>query len=116
MTYSSKKKREIKLIFVKYPLFLFRLQTIFLPVVGLVDPDKLKPSDLVGVNKDSYLILDTLPSEYDSRVKAMEVDEKPTEDYNDIGGLEKQVHCLINVESSVFLFGTGNIDNHLFRE
>lgn len=66
-------------------------QTIFLPVVGLVDPDKLKPGDLVGVNKDSYLILDTLPSEYDSRVKAMEVDEKPTEDYNDIGGLEKQV-------------------------
>ena len=50
----------------------------------------MKPGDLVGVNKDSYLILDTLPSEYDSRVKAMEVDEKPTEDYNDIGGLEKQ--------------------------
>ena len=76
----------------------FCLQTIFLPVVGLVDPDSLKPGDLVGVNKDSYLILDTLPSEYDSRVKAMEVDEKPTEDYNDIGGLEKQVrlsHCSI---------------------
>lgn len=70
-------------------------QTIFLPVVGLVDPDKLKPGDLVGVNKDSYLILDTLPSEYDSRVKAMEVDEKPTEDYNDIGGLEKQIQELI---------------------
>ena len=50
-------------------------QTIFLPVVGLVDADELKPSDLVGVNKDSYLILDTLPAEYDSRVKAMEVDE-----------------------------------------
>ncbi|KAJ9557271.1 hypothetical protein OSB04_011885 [Centaurea solstitialis] len=50
-------------------------QTIFLPVVGLVDPDKLKPGDLVGVNKDSYLILDTLPSEYDSRVKAMEIQE-----------------------------------------
>ena len=48
-------------------------QTIFLPVVGLVDPDTMKPGDLVGVNKDSYLILDTLPSEYDSRVKAMEV-------------------------------------------
>ncbi|CAH9073825.1 unnamed protein product [Cuscuta epithymum] len=70
-------------------------QTIFLPVVGLVDPDKLKPSDLVGVNKDSYLILDTLPSEFDSRVKAMEVDEKPTEDYNDIGGLEKQIQELV---------------------
>ena len=44
-------------------------QTIFLPVVGLVDATALKPGDLVGVNKDSYLILDTLPPEYDSRVK-----------------------------------------------
>ncbi|KAM0852854.1 hypothetical protein ACQ4PT_051481 [Festuca glaucescens] len=69
--------------------------TIFLPVIGLVDPDNLKPGDLVGVNKDSYLILDTLPSEYDSRVKAMEVDEKPTEDYNDIGGLEKEIQELV---------------------
>ena len=77
--------------------FYFWLQTIFLPVVGLVDPDKLKPGDLVGVNKDSYLILDTLPSEYDSRVKAMEVDEKPTEDYNDIGGLEKQASFWFSV-------------------
>ena len=40
------------------------------------------------VNKDSYLILYTLPSEYDSQVMALEVDEKPTEDYNDIGDLE----------------------------
>ena len=56
--------------------------------------DKLKPADLVGVNKDSYLILDTLPAEYDSRVKAMEVDEKPTEDYSDIGGLDKQIQEL----------------------
>ncbi|KAG0615678.1 hypothetical protein M758_5G058600 [Ceratodon purpureus] len=70
-------------------------QTIFLPVVGLVDPDSLKPGDLVGVNKDSYLILDTLPSEYDSRVKAMEVDEKPTEVYSDIGGLDKQIQELM---------------------
>jgi len=113
-------------------------QTIFLPVIGLVDggerivrepkisphprfapiaptaqtqlcafsppsqprtlrppnADKLKPADLVGVNKDSYLILDMLPAEYDSRVKAMEVDEKPTEDYTDIGGLDKQIQEL----------------------
>ena len=66
-------------------------QTIFLPVVGLVDPETMKPGDLVGVNKDSYLILDTLPAEYDSRVKAMEVDEKPSEDYSDVGGLDKQI-------------------------
>jgi len=70
-------------------------QTIFLPVVGLVDADELRPNDLVGVNKDSYLILDTLPAEYDARVKAMEVDEKPTEDYSDIGGLDKQIQELV---------------------
>lgn len=49
----------------------------------------MKPGDLVGVNPESFLIIDKLPAEYDSRVKAMEVDERPTEDYGDIGGLEK---------------------------
>lgn len=70
-------------------------QTIFLPLIGLVDPATLKPADLIGVNKDSYLILDTLPAEYDSRVKAMEVDEKPTEKYSDVGGLDKQIEELV---------------------
>ena len=70
-------------------------QTIFLPLIGLVDHSKLKPGDLIGVNKDSYLVLDTLPAEYDSRVKAMEVDEKPTEKYTDIGGLDKQIEELV---------------------
>ncbi|KAG5358157.1 26S protease regulatory subunit 6A [Yarrowia sp. B02] len=70
-------------------------QTVFLPLVGLVDPETLKPGDLIGVNKDSFLILDTLPAEYDSRVKAMEVDEKPKETYADIGGLDKQVEELV---------------------
>ena len=70
-------------------------QTIFLPLIGLVDPEQLKPGDLIGVNKDSYLVLDTLPAEYDSRVKAMEVDEKPTEKYTDVGGLDKQIEELV---------------------
>ena len=70
-------------------------QTIYLPVVGLVEPEELKPGDLIGVNKDSYLILNKLPAEYDSRVKAMELDEKPTENYTDIGGLDKQIEELI---------------------
>ena len=30
-------------------------------------------------------------SRYDSRVKAMELDERPTEQYSDIGGLDKQI-------------------------
>ncbi|MCJ1438456.1 26S proteasome regulatory subunit 6A [Xylographa pallens] len=70
-------------------------QTIFLPLIGLVDHSQLKPGDLIGVNKDSYLVLDTLPAEYDSRVKAMEVDEKPTEKYTDVGGLDKQIEELV---------------------
>ncbi|CAG8607321.1 2042_t:CDS:2, partial [Diversispora eburnea] len=53
-------------------------QTIFLPLIGLVDPATLKPSDLIGVNKDT-----------------MEVDEKPAEDYNDVGGLDKQIEELV---------------------
>ena len=60
-----------------------------------MEPEDLSPGDLVGVNKDSYLILEKLPTEYDSRVKAMEVDEKPTEQYSDVGGLDKQIQELI---------------------
>lgn len=70
-------------------------QTVFLPLIGLVPAENLRPGDLIGVNKDSYLILDTLPAEFDSRVKAMEVDERPTETYTDIGGLEKQIEELV---------------------
>lgn len=77
-------------------VFLFNCsKTVFLPLIGLVESSILKPGDLVGVNKDSFLILDTLPSEYDSRVKAMELDEKPSEDYSDIGGLDKQIEELV---------------------
>jgi 26S proteasome regulatory subunit T5 len=72
-------------------------QTYFLPVVGLVDPNELHPGDLIGVNKDSYLILEMLPPEFDSRAKAMEVVErdKLKEDYSDIGGLDKEIEELI---------------------
>lgn len=76
-------------------LLFFSNKTIFLPLIGLVPSEKLKPGDLIGVNKDSYLVLDTLPAEYDSRVKAMEVDERPTEKYTDIGGLDKQIEELV---------------------
>lgn len=70
-------------------------QTIFLPIPGLIRANEVKPGELVGVNKDSYILLEKLPTEFDQRVKAMEVDEKPTEDYTDIGGLDKQIQELI---------------------
>jgi len=51
--------------------------------------------DLVGANKDSYLVLDKLPPEYDSRVQGMEVDEKPVDQYSDIGGADKQIQEMV---------------------
>jgi len=52
--------------------------TMYLPSFGLVEPGELKPGDMIGVNKESFMVYDKLPAEYDSRVKAMEVDERPT--------------------------------------
>ena len=63
--------------------------TIYLPVIGMLEPEELKPGDLIAVNKESFVVYDKLPPEYDSRVKAMEIDERPTEQYTDIGGLDK---------------------------
>ena len=73
----------------------FTRQIIFLPLIDLIDHTALKPENLIGINKDSYLILDTLPAEYDSIVKAIEVDEKPTEKYTDVGKLDKQIEELV---------------------
>lgn len=70
-------------------------QSFYLPSSGLVDPSELKPGELIAVNKESYNIYEKLPPEYDSRVKAMEVDERPTEEYSDIGGLDKQIEELV---------------------
>ena len=42
----------------------------------------------------TYLVYEKLPPEYDSRVKVMELEEKPKEQYSDIGGLEKQIREL----------------------
>jgi len=63
--------------------------SFFLQSSGMLDVTELKPGQLVAVSKDTYNIYDKLPPEYDSRVKAMELDERPTEEYSDIGGLDK---------------------------
>lgn len=68
--------------------------TIFLPVIGFLEPEDLKPLELVAVNKSTYLIYEKLPPEYDSRVRVMELDTKPTEKYSDMGGVDKQIQEL----------------------
>lgn len=69
-------------------------ETIFLPVTGLVSAEELEPGDMVGLSKDAYLIFEKLPQHFDSRVKAMEIDSRPTESYEACGGLEKQIQEL----------------------
>ena len=69
--------------------------TIYLPVLGMVEPEDLKPGELIAINKESFIIYEKLPPEYDSRVKAMEIDERPVEEYSDIGGLDKQIEELV---------------------
>lgn len=69
--------------------------TIYLPVIGMIEADEVRPGDLIAVNKESFIVYEKLPPEYDSRVKAMEIDERPTEEYSDIGGLDKQIQELI---------------------
>jgi 26S proteasome regulatory subunit T5 len=70
-------------------------ETVFLPHPGLVPPAELRPGDLVGTNKESYLIIEKLPDEFDRRVQAMEIIEKPTESYADIAGCDEQIQELI---------------------
>jgi len=68
--------------------------TIFLSVPGFVPLSELKVGDLVGANKSSFLILEKLPSEYDSRIQAFELTEKPQDEWNDVGGLDKAIQEL----------------------
>ena len=71
-------------------------QTVLFSTIGLVDHNTLKlPGDLIGLNKDCYLVLETRPAEYDSRVKVMEAHEEPTEVYADIGGLNQPIEKLV---------------------
>ena len=51
------------------------------------------PVSLSTMSRERHAIFSV---RYDSRVKAMEVDERPTEQYGDIGGLDKQIQevCL----------------------
>ena len=57
-----------------------------------IDFNDLKPGDLVGIRRDNFAIIEKLPVEYDHRVKAMEVDERPSDNYSDIGGLDHQIN------------------------
>jgi len=69
--------------------------SIFLKNTGFTKANELKVGNLVAVNRDNYFIIKKLPNEFDYRVKAMELEEKPNQSYQDIGGLDTQIQELI---------------------
>ncbi len=56
-----------------------------------VEASDLVAGARVGMNQQSFAIIDVLPVEKDPAVVAMEVEESPDVSYADIGGLEQQV-------------------------
>jgi 26S proteasome regulatory subunit T5 len=68
--------------------------TSYLPKIGLVSPFDLRPGDLVALHKEMNIIIEKLPPNFDNKVKAMELTEKPAETYEDVGGLERQIEEL----------------------
>jgi proteasome regulatory subunit len=52
--------------------------------------EKLDPGDRVAIN-DSFSVQSLLDAETDARAQAMEIEESPTVDYADIGGLEAEL-------------------------
>lgn len=62
--------------------------------LGLVPPEELRPGDLVALYKETNIVFKKLPPAYDSEVLAMELDVKPDETYDDIGGLDRQIEEL----------------------
>ncbi|WP_406536349.1 proteasome-activating nucleotidase [Methanobrevibacter sp.] len=56
-----------------------------------IDGKLLIPGARVALNEHTMSIVEVYPDEKDAEVKAMEIEEKPDTDYEDIGGLESQI-------------------------
>jgi proteasome regulatory subunit len=59
-----------------------------------VDINELKPDTRVALNQRTFSIVNILPPTQDPMVQKMELIEKPTEKYTDVGGLEAQIQEL----------------------
>ena len=56
-----------------------------------LDLELVKPGARCTLNQQSLAIVEILPTNYDAQVYGMEVIEAPSERYEDIGGIEKQI-------------------------
>ncbi|MCD6248480.1 MAG: proteasome-activating nucleotidase [Hadesarchaea archaeon] len=60
-------------------------------VSGFVNRAELRPGTRVALNQRTFNVVEVLPSRKDPLVLGMEVDERPSVTYEDIGGLEEQI-------------------------
>ena len=68
--------------------------TYYLPILGFERRKNLRPGDLVALHKESNLIFQKIPRNFDERVRTMELEGAPEETYEEVGGLERQIEEL----------------------
>ncbi|WFD25269.1 26S proteasome regulatory subunit 6B [Malassezia nana] len=59
-------------------------------ILSTIDRELLKPGSSVALHRHSNSLVEVLPPESDSSIVMMSQSERPTETYNDIGGLDVQ--------------------------
>ena len=69
--------------------------TIYVKDSEIYKNEEFGINNLVAVNRDNYYVIRKLPDEYDARVRTMEIDQKPKQNYQDLGGLNLQIKELI---------------------
>lgn len=67
---------------------------------GSIDKDKVVAGARVSLNQETLAVVEILPSKKEADIMAMEIEEKPDIDYDDIGGLEK---AIVEVKETVEL-------------
>ena len=67
---------------------------------GSIDKDKVIAGARVSLNQDSLAVVEVLPSKKEADIMAMEIEEKPDINYNNIGGLE---NAIVEIKETVEL-------------
>lgn len=60
-------------------------------IIKSINQDLLKPNARVAMNQRNFAIVEVLPQQKDPMVSAMEVEDRPSVSYEDVGGLEDQI-------------------------
>uniref|UniRef100_A0A8C9GUQ5 26S proteasome regulatory subunit 6B homolog n=1 Tax=Piliocolobus tephrosceles TaxID=591936 RepID=A0A8C9GUQ5_9PRIM len=62
----------------------------YVRILSTLNKEDLKPSVSVALHRHSHSIVNILPSESDSSIQMLQVSERPTVKYTDLGGLDTQ--------------------------